>query len=89
MNKDHNSNCGMGGKGADTRAHLHTITNNFKLFKNIYLKAFPKAKIATKKLKKSIFKHLSRDVYLFCWSTNMKFLKTVLKFSFVDFEITF
>ncbi len=68
-----------GVRGAHTRAHLHTLTHNFKLFKNIYLMALPKAKISKIFLKKSIFKHLSRDVYLFCWSTNMKFLKFTLK----------
>ena len=74
--------------GAHTRAHLHTLTHNYKThnykqfqtFQNIYAKALPKAKFSKKIfLKKSIFKHLSKDVYLFCWSTNMKFLKFTLK----------
>ena len=47
----------MGGKGS-THAHtykqLHTITNNFQLFKNIFLKALQKAK-TSKKIVKVIF----------------------------------
>ena len=67
------------GERGHTCTYLHTITNYVKLLKNIYIKALSKAKISIFFLKKSIFKHLSRDVYLFCWSTNMKFLKFTLK----------
>ena len=45
VNKELKYNSSMGGKEGTHKGTLaYTISNHFKLFKNIYLKALPKAK---------------------------------------------